>query len=110
MIMNQQLQAFDFSSVINTASAALKANLPNLIETGIQKRVAQIQAARAEKIAAAAARNAAAQAPMASPAPGTLPATTSSTRGLLQNLPSWVIPALIALIVAFIKLRGSRRK
>lgn len=103
-----QLQAFDFSTLVSTASGAIKDNLPNLIQTGIQKRVAQINAARAEKIAAATARTAAAQVPVASAS--TMPAPVSSTRGFLQNLPSWVIPALIALLVAFIKLRGSRHK
>lgn len=111
--MNQQLQAFDFSSVINTASLAIKDNLPSLIQSGVQKRVAEINAARAQKIAAAATRTAAAQAP-AAPVPATMAAPSQlpapTTRGFLQTLPAWVIPAVIALVVAFIKLNGNRKK
>lgn len=107
------LNAFDLSTILNTASLAIKDNLPSLIQSGVQKRVAEINAARAQKIATATARTAAAQAaaaplPTMTAAPSQLPAPT--TRGFLQTLPAWVIPAVIALLVAFIKLNGNRKK
>lgn len=106
--MNQsQLAAFDISTLINTATGALKDSLPNLVNAGIQKRIAEINAKRAQKIAAATSTQASY---LPTPAP-TLPAPVATgTRGFFQNLPSWVIPALIALVVAFIKLRGGRNK
>lgn len=123
--MNTQhhLDGFDFGTVISAAGSALKASLPNLVQAGIQKRMAEINAKRAEKIQKAQNRQAAAQAAaqeaalarqeaaLAREAGSNLPATTGAGAGnFLRNLPSWVVPALIALVVAFIKLRNGKKK
>lgn len=109
---NEQLSGFDFSSVISAAGSALKAAGPELVKAGIQKRVAEINAKRAQKMQAAQARQAAAMTPQETvyePAPMRVPATVKgSGMGFLQNLPAWVIPAVIALVVAFLKMRNKK--
>lgn len=107
------LAGFDFSSVISAASGALKDNLPNLVQAGIQKRMAEINAKRAEKMRAAQDRQAAALTP---PEPVYLPATVrapapaaAGQMAFFQSLPAWVIPAVIAAVVAFLKLRNKKK-
>lgn len=110
---HDQLNGFDFSSVISAAGSALKAAGPELVKAGIQKRVAEINAKRAQKIAAAQARQDAAMTP---PEPVYLPATvraaapvpTAGAMGFFQTMPPWVIPAVIALVVAFLKMRKKK--
>lgn len=121
-IEHDQMHGFDFGTVISAAGSALKASLPNLVQAGLQKRMAEIQAKRAEKIQKAQNRQAAAQAAAQEAALArqeaalaqesrNLPATTRASAGnFLRNLPSWVVPALIALVVAFIKLRNGKKK
>ena len=124
------LGAFDFSSIISAAGTALKAAGPELVKAGLQKRMAEIQAKRAQKIAAAQDRKAAAEmaaqeaalarqeAALAQqsrasqsaslPTPWRAPAAGGAL-GFMQNMPQWVIPAVIALVVAFLKLRNKKK-
>lgn len=120
--MNQHdhLDAFDFTSVISAAGTALKAGLPNLVQAGIQKRMAEINAKRAQKIQAAQERQAAAMAPREpayqpeptyTPRPtGMMVRGTAPAPSFFQTLPAWVIPAVIALIVALLKFRAGKKK
>ena len=110
MNRHAELAAFEFSSVISAAGSVLKDNLPNLVQTGLQKRIAEINAKRAKKMQKPAA---APVATVTAPSPASyLPAAPAPAAPLamLARLPSWVIPALIALVVAFIKLRNGNKK
>lgn len=111
MNRHAELAAFDFSSVISASGSVLKDNLPNLVQTGLQKRIAEINAKRAKKMQKPAA---APVATVTAPSPASyLPAAPAPAAGplaVLSRLPSWVIPALIALVVAFIKLRNRKKK
>lgn len=105
-----ELAAIDFSSVISAAGLVLKDSLPNLVQTGLQKRIAEINAKRAKKTQKATAPTPAASAP---PPAAYLPAVAAPAAGplgFMASLPPWVIPALIALVVAFIKLRNGKKK